>query len=61
MTEREKIDRLRQAVKTAAEVLRTLGGFPLLITELELTLGDTEPETPRRSHEERWKKQKPAT
>lgn len=55
MTDREKIERLRQAVKTSAEVLRTLGGFPLLITELELTLGDTEPETPRRSHEDRWR------
>ena len=57
MTEREKIERLRQAVRTAAEVLRTLGGFDTLTTELELTLGDTEPQPPRRTHDQRWSKE----
>ncbi len=55
MTEREKIEHLRKTVTVLVEVLRVLGGFELTIQEAELTLGATEPEVPRRTHEERWK------
>lgn len=55
MTEREKIEKLRQTLTVTVEILRVLGGFELTIQEAELTLGATEPAVPRRTHEERWK------
>lgn len=54
MTEREKIEKLRSSLVTVKEVLKVLGDFPLLITELELTLEATEPADPRKTHGERW-------
>lgn len=55
MTEREKIEKLRNSLVTVKEVLKVLGDFPLLVTELELTLDATAPAEPRRTHGERWK------
>ncbi len=55
MTEREKIEKLRSSLVTVKEVLKVLGDFPLLVTELDLTLEATAPAEPRRTHEEKWK------
>jgi len=55
ITEREKIEKLRQTVIVLVEILRVLGGFDQTIQMAELTLGDTEPAPPRRTHGDRWK------
>lgn len=55
MTEREKIEKLRNTVTVLVEILRVMGGFAQTIQNAELTLGATEPAQPRRTHGDRWR------
>lgn len=55
MTEREKIEKLRNTVTVLVEVLRVMGGFEQTIQNAELTLGATELAPPRRTHNDRWR------